>query len=634
MSAAVEAHSLKDQPERLVVLVGAPNSGKTTLYNWLTNSRFKTVNYPGATVEYSLGRSAPQFESDFFIMDTPGTYSLYPKSGDEEVTRACLEANPILEAPVGKVICVVDGTQMKRHLGFVLQLQNAGFSVVVAVTMMDLLRKAGLKPDLSALSSQLGCPVVGIEGLLGGGIPELLKAAKNIPFSKVVHFPSESSIDFSQQAQWAEKVVHASFDGHEKKIESIYDKTAALDSWFLHPVLGLFIFVALMFTLFSSIFWLAAPAMDLIDGSFTWLAESALALAPDSLLADFFSAGVIASVGAVMVFVPQIFILFFGIGLMENTGYLARAATLIDRPFSKIGMSGRSFVPLLSGFACAVPAIMATRNMTSKRDRWITNFIIPFMTCSARLPVYALLLSFLFLDQPAWKAGLALTGLYFGSLLLGAGAAAIVNQILAKEKISSFMMELPLYRRPLTRSLFTQSLTRTFSYVKRAGPPIFIFSLLVWVGTTFPRSTPENPLEHSYLAQIGHVIEPVFTPMGGDWRTGVGLMTAFAARETFVSSMAVLFRVTDESEDGQMQGLLKVMNEAQAPDGGLLFTISSVLGLIIFFAVAMQCLSTFAIAWREMGSWKFAWLQLIVFNIAAYVLAVGAVQGLRALGVP
>lgn len=331
-----------------------------------------------------------------------------------------------------------------------------------------------------------------------------------------------------------------------------------------------------------------------------------------------------------MVFVPQIFILFFGIGFLENTGYLARAATLIDRPFAILGMSGRSFVPLLSGFACAVPAMMATRNISSPRDRWITNFIIPFMTCSARLPVYALLLSFLFYQEAIWKSALALTAIYFLSLLLGAVAASIINKILEKNNRSLFMMELPLYRRPILRNLFTSSMQRTFSYVKKAGPAIFVFSVIVWLGTTFPSYQEENPqiqLEQSYLARAGQQFEPIFTPMGGDWRTGVGLTAAFAARETFVSTMAVLFHLTDQ-EDGMMQAL----TDAKTKDGSKLFTVSSVLGLILFFMVAMQCLSTFAIARKEQDA-KFAWIRVIGFKCQQDELSVILVQSLRFFGV-
>ena len=375
--------------------------------------------------------------------------------------------------------------------------------------------------------------------------------------------------------------------------------------------------------------------MDAVDGGFTWLAAKVLALGPENLVLKFISEGVITSLSSVMVFVPQIFILFVGIILLEDSGYLARSATLVDRPLAWLGLGGRSFVPILSGYACAVPAMMAARTINSRRERWLTLFILPLMSCSARLPVYALLLAFVFHGASAWKGGVALALIYFGSLIVGAIAALIAGRFLKIEDRSFFMMELPVYRRPRTTLVMRQAWTRTKSYVKRAGPPIFLFALIVWLGTRFPNFSETDPtkrLETSYAAEAGRVIEPVFRPMGGDWRTGVGLMSAFAAREVFVSSLAVVFQVAEEGESMQST-LLNKMHDAKAPDGLPLFTIASVAGLVIFFMIALQCLSTVTIAVRESGSLKFALMQLVVFNLVAYVLAVGVVQGLRAFGV-
>jgi ferrous iron transport protein B len=394
-----------------------------------------------------------------------------------------------------------------------------------------------------------------------------------------------------------------------------------------------------MGSLFSCIFWLAKPIMEGVDHSLTALAEYILALAPENLFVQFVSGGVIASASAVLVFVPQIFILFTGIILLEDSGYLARSATLVDKPLSLFGLGGRSFVPLLSGYACAVPAMMAARTINSRRERLLTLFMIPLMSCSARLPVYALLLSFLFLGEPAWKGGLALTAIYFVSLLLGGVAVVIVGRFIKATERSFFMMELPVYRRPRILSVLRQAFSRTKSYIFSAGPAIFTFALIVWAATTFPRIDLQNKaerLQSSYAASAGHVIEPVFTPMGGDWRTGVGLMSAFAAREVFVSSLAVLFQVTEvenqQDEESLQSSLLHKMSEAKAPNGRPLFTGTSVLGLVIFFMIAMQCLSTFTVSVRESGSFRFALLQLVSFNIVGYCLSVIVVQGLRALG--
>ncbi|MNK01225.1 Ferrous iron transport protein B [compost metagenome] len=621
-------------------LVGAPNSGKTTLYNWLTGSKFKTVNYPGATVEYSLGHLAHHLGEGMMVMDTPGTYSLHPKSADEEVTLKALYENPSLGVVSG-VIVVLDGTQLDRHLLLAKQVQEAGFPMVAVITMSDLLRKEGIEIDLDYLSKKLGCPVVQFDGLLAGGLKEIVAEAQKIAPKSNPSKPLIWNFETLDQKLRECEIMAKEALSHktakaEEKLAHIVSATQKIDSVLLHPVFGLLFFVLIMGGLFSSIFWLAAPFMDLVDNAFTMLNEVVLSLAPDTLLADFLANGVVSSFGAVLVFVPQIFILFFGIGLLESSGYLARAATLIDRPFSAVGMSGRSFVPILSGFACAVPAIIATRNIPSARDRWITNFVVPLMTCSARLPVYAILLSFLFHGESSLKAGLALAILYLGSLVVGGFAAGVVNKFLPKKDVSFFMMELPIYRQPKVRVLLRQSLTRTMSYVKRAGPPIFVFAVLIWFGTNFPNyeiANPQQKLEQSYAGQLGKVIEPVVAPMGVDWRVGVGLISAFAAREVFVSSLAVVFNITDTDEGTQQASLLSQMSTAVNSRGEQIFTVSSVIGLMIFFMIALQCMSTVAVQVRESGSWKFAISQLVAFNVAAYVLVVIIVQGLRLLGI-
>lgn len=623
-----------------IALVGAPNSGKTTLYNWLTGSRFKTVNYPGATVEYSLGKLAGHLGEGITAMDTPGTYSLHPKSADEEVTLKAIYESPEF-GTVSGIIVVIDGTQMARHLQLALQVKETGFPMIVVITMADLLRKEGIEIDMDYLRKTLGCPVLQFDGLLAGGLKEIVAEAQKVPVKSPVKKPVFWGFEILEtKLQYCEKIANEALthktDHAQDRLNHIVKNTERIDKVLLHPTFGLVMFILIMGTLFSSIFWAAAPLMDAVDQAFSFMNAEVLKLAPDSLVTDFIANGIIASIGAAMVFVPQIFILFFGIGLLESSGYLARAATLIDRPFSALGMSGRSFVPVLSGFACAVPAIIATRNISSKRDRWITSFIIPLMACSARLPIYALLLAFLFHGQSAWKAGFALAFLYLGALIIGGIAASIVNKFIPKRDTSFFMMELPIYRKPKMRVLLRQSLTRTLSYVKRAGPPITIFAILIWAGTTFPNyhaATDAEKLQTSYAGQVGHVIEPVMAPMGVDWRVGVGLISAFAAREVFVSSMGIVFNVTDKDENTQQESMLKAMSDATNMKGEKIFTVSSVVGLIVFFMIALQCMSTFAVQIRESGSLKMAVTQLILFNAVAYLLAVGIVQGLRAFGV-
>ncbi len=629
----------------VIAVVGSPNAGKTTLFNWLTNRKYKTVNYPGATVEYSIATLAPQFGGDFTIMDTPGTYSLIPKSEDEEVTFKALFKHAEWGA-IKKVIVVVDGTQLARHFYLASQLKECGFDVVIAVTMSDLIRKSGQKINVDKIEKAFSCPAVLIDGLLGGGVKELVESIrqnslKNGAAGNVVS-PDSSKLNISQEQQLilmekltatARDVVQTEVVSPSKLKESaninknnLLVSTQKWDRWLMHPVLGLVFFILTMTILFTAIFYFATPFMDAIDGLFSKLAGEVAKWGGESLLADFLGNGVVASFGAVLVFVPQIFILFFLIGLLESTGYLARAATLIDRPLSFFGMSGRSFVPLLSGFACAVPAIMATRNISSKRNKFITLMIIPLMTCSARLPVYSLLLAFLFRDRPAWQAGLGLASLYFGGLLVGGIVSQILHRILKQEKNAFFMMELPLYRRPKAMVVLNQAWTKTLGYLKRAGPPIFTFALLVWVATTFPNYKAESDhikLETSYAGQLGKYIEPVFKPMGVDWRVGVSLISAFAAREVFASSLAVIFNVTGENDESLRTSLLSSMAQAKDASGNLIFTMGSVIGLLVFVMVALQCTSTTAIVIRETGKLSWAIYQLIAYNLLAYILAVG-----------
>ncbi|MGZ3743903.1 MAG: FeoB small GTPase domain-containing protein, partial [Pseudobdellovibrionaceae bacterium] len=370
-----------------VALVGAPNSGKTTLYNWLTGSHFKTVNYPGATVEYSVGKLAPHLRSEkidsedsLLVMDTPGTYSLHPKSADEEVTLKALYATPEL-GRIDSIIVVVDGTQLGRHLQLVQQVKETGFPFVVVLTMADLLRKQNINISLSLLEKEFHCPVIPFEGLLGGGLREIVSAVRGLkPVSEVqkpVFWDAKTREKKIQESQnLASRALNQSTAEIAERVQGLVKNTRRLDQFLLHPVLGLILFLLIMGTLFTSIFWLAKPLMDGVDGVFSALANAVHSLDKQALWTDFLAHGIVASFGAVLVFVPQIFILFFGIGILESTGYLSRAATLIDKPFSLLGMSGRSFVPVLSGFACAVPAMIATRNISSARDRWITNFIV------------------------------------------------------------------------------------------------------------------------------------------------------------------------------------------------------------------------------------------------------------------
>lgn len=620
---------------RIVPFLGSPNSGKTTLFNWVTGNKFKTVNYPGATVDYFVGSSHNGYEHQIHVADTPGTYSLIPFSPEEEVTYKLLFDNQSHHSISKNVIVVVDATQLSRHLVLVKQAQAAGFNVSIALTMIDLLKDDDINIDIAQLSRLTGCDVYPINGQLGGGVKELIKGINELSHDAKDFSPELTKLnqDFSLEAkEISELCLKQKTTGQLLKSVRI---TENWDNFLLHPLLGLILFAAIMTTLFTSIFWLATPFMDTIDSYASSFAETSFHLLGEGLFADFIANGIIASFGAVAVFIPQIFILFIGIGLLEDSGYLARAASLIDKPLSLVGLNGRSFVPLLSGFACAVPAMMAARTIGSRKERWITLFIIPFMTCSARLPVYALLLSFLFFGSNAIIPGIVLALIYIGSLVVGGISAAILNKILKAEKPAAFMLELPLYRKPKLKIVILNALSKTFGYIKRAGPIIFVLSVFIWLGTNFPNYDAADPtykVQSSYLGQTGQAIEPFFEPMGIDWRVGVGLLSAFAAREVFVSTLAVIFNIADGSEQQITSSLIKNMQTATFPSGELIFTPVTVIGLILFFMFALQCISTTGVAIKEMKSIKFALYQLVAMNIAAYCIAVVFVQSCYLLG--
>jgi len=663
----------------VIALIGMPNSGKTTLFNALTGSNFKTSNYPGATVEYSVGKLVNRFNFDAYVMDSPGIISLNPGSPDEDVTIDGLFHHPRFGLP-DVVIVTCDVTQLSRQLFLVKQVIDTGFKTIVALTMNDLLSKKDLEVSTEKLSALLNTPVFKVnsksrEGLAGviTRAEEFFKDDSVVDYKSKIHklpLPSEDDVarmyDYTEAAE--RKVIEhktnkIDLDEINKKsfhsLSRIPDKNSLkLDKVFLHPLWGIFIFIVSMGIIFTSIFWIAQPLMDLIDAGFSNLSS----LVSDSLPADswyssLITNGIINGFGSVMIFVPQIVILFILLGLLEDTGYLARAAMLIDKPLSKFGLNGRSFIPMLSGYACAIPAMMAARTISNRRERYLTIMIIPLMSCSARLPVYAMLLAFVVPPDKPWIAGLGLGALYLFSIIAGAVTAGIISKFKKTEEKSTFMLELPPYRVPVFRHIFKNTYYKALVYVKQAGPIIIVFSLALWALTYFPNTDPVLPesqtvgleeeqismmveserLNTSYAATVGkYVFEPVLAPLGWDWRIGVSLISAFAAREIFVSAMAITFNITEseDEEDNFRQSILTSMREARSPDGTKpLFTTASTIALIIYFMFAMQCLSTVAVARKETGSWKIPLMQVGLYTVMAYVLAFVTYRGLNLLGI-
>lgn len=608
-----------------LILVGPPNAGKTTLFNWLTNSRFRAVNYPGSTVDCLKGLSHVRYGKPLNIIDTPGIYGLSGESPDEQVTIRLLEHDHQLGKMDAAIVCV-DATQLERHLPLVVQVQALGWPVIVALTMQDLARSSGIEVDVTALARELGTPVVRLDGHLGLGVDQLMDLAHSLKKERPPQRQVELAAVVNQVQVLVKKICRTQDQASSPLVKSI-----RLDRWLLHPVWGVAFFLLVTIALFTAVFWLADPLMGWVDWFFSQTAAGIHKVGGTALWADFLADGVVASFGAVMVFVPQILILFLLMGVLEDSGYLARAATLVDRPLSSVGLSGRAFVPLLSGYACAVPAILAARTIRSSRERWLAIAIIPLLSCSARLPVYALLLTFLFVGKPAWQAGLTLALIYLGSMVISALAAAILNLLTRQSADSGFLLELPVYRRPQWRVVIKNAALRTQAYARRAGPVIFVLALILWGATNFPKPTTEmsssEAVQQSYAGQLGQWIEPIFRPMGVDWRVGFGLLSAFAAREVFVSSLALVFNVTTEGEDETIRGaLFERMQEARTSDGMPIFTLPSVIGLILFFMIALQCSSTVAVAGRESGSWRFAMMQLVILNLVGYVVSVGVVQ--------
>jgi ferrous iron transport protein B len=647
---------MSDAAAKIVVLLGAPNAGKTSLYNHLTGSRYKTVNYPGATVEYSVGRLRAVGESattsnktrdchdgeekahlepgSIQIVDTPGIISLIPRSQDEEVALSALTG---LDGVIGAahksphlLIVLLDATQPARHLPLVREVVKAGFPTVVALTMNDLARKRGGDLDANKLSERIGAPVVEVDGRTAVGVSDLVASVEALlpDTPRTVSVPTTlSDAQIQENFRWADDVAVGALRDSSRNTAASNPGLGRLDRLALHPVLGLLVFTAVMTALFWSVFSAAAPFMDFTEGLFGSLGEAVGSILPDGWIKGLLVDGIIAGGGAVFVFVPQIAILFLALGLLEDSGYLARGAMIVDRFLVVIGLNGKSFVPLLSGNACAIPAAMAARTIPGRKERLLTLLVIPLMSCSARLPVWGLLLGFLIPSDRPLVGGLALTGIYLLSLVFASAVAVVGGKLLKIEPSNTgFQVELPLWRPPTFRTVVVSAWDRTLSYVQRAGLTILAVSVCFWLFMTFP--SPEN----SVMMGLGKLLDPLLVPMGVDWRVGVALIAAFAAREVFVSALAVVYSV--QGAEDSTDGLLEVMRQATF-DGTnqLVFTPSSVAGLIVFFLIALQCLTTVAVMRREVSN-KFALGQMASFVVLAWILASFTVQGLRLLGVP
>lgn len=637
MTAPVQEQESRTK-ELTVCLAGMPNSGKTTLMNAITGGNFRTANYPGVTVSLLRGKSRPEFGPPLSVVDLPGVHSSIAPSPEEELACRVIEGKNARVQPDAFVL-VVDATQLERHLKFAGFVARQGKPLVVALTMVDLLPRTNQSVDVGKLASGLGVAVVPVDARTGKGISELIAALhreceRPAAENALAKLPDEPVSSFKAVRDFLDRsgaIRRVSRSGHTDAL------TARIDRFVLHRYWGFPIFFVVLMSLFGAIFWAAQPFMDAIDAGFSTSGSLVQRILPESMITRFFAEGLIGGVGAVAVFFPQIMILFFLMTLLEDSGYLARGATLVDRPLSFLGLHGRSFVPMLSGFACAIPAVFAARAIPAKRERLLTIWILPLMSCSARLPVYALLLSAL-LPAAAWKAGLSLAAIYISSLLVGAITAGIASRIILRHRNPSLLaMELPVYRAPRWKPILRMTWARGSAYLKRAGVPIITVSAILWLLSNFGASPAgfiaTAGMDQSFAAQLGQKMEPALRPMGVDWRVGVGLISAFAAREIFVSSMAIVFHVEGD-EKTQQVGLLEQMRTATfSGTDQLIFTPSTIFGLIVFFFFSLQCFSTVAVIRKETNSWRLAGGQLVFYTGLGYTLAVIGVQTLRALGV-
>ncbi len=706
----------------LVAIAGNPNAGKTTLFNALTGRRAKVGNYPGITVERRQAEIEVDGVGSVDLVDIPGTYSLVAHSADEQIALETMLGLRGAAKPDAVIFCV-DATQLTRGWYLVLQAQELGLRVIVALTMMD---EAGpAAPDVKALSAVAGCPVVAVHAARAIGLDDLrgeIRAALDrgearpvwkwtaseslkrrlqtvsevLPESwpkidamalwalmsiddddellgisdKLRRTVSEQNDDTGAAKAIDDEVVESRYRWIDEHVAVLVTRppdrrlTDRIDSILLHRVAGFAVFVGIMFVMFQALFAWADPAIVLIEDLFAWFGEQVSAVLPPGIFNDFITDGVIAGFGSVMVFLPQILLLFFFIGIMEDTGYLARVAYLMDRIMKSMNLHGRAFVPMLSGFACAVPAVMATRTMERRRDRLLTMLVVPLMTCSARLPVYTLIIASLF---PAGHVlgifpvqGLLMVFMYLFSTTTALGAAWVLSRVVRplKAKRLPFVIELPPYRRPRIRDVLRMMWERSRLFLSEAGTVILGCTIILWFLLSFPRTLPaggpdydrliaEAPtaeiaqtlerdkegelLRRSYGGRLGRILEPAIEPLGFDWKIGVGLIGAFAAREVFVSTMGVVYSAGADTDETSATLRQRIREEMRA-DGTRLYTPLVGLSLMVFFALACQCMSTLAVVKRETQGYRWPLFMFAYMTALAWLMSFLVFQGGRLLG--
>jgi ferrous iron transport protein B len=612
-------------------LVGTPNSGKTALFNALTGSRQKVANYPGVTVERRAGRFQTASGHRVDLVDLPGTYSLRGRSPDEEIARDVVLGRLKDETPPDLLLCVADATNLRVAFRLVLELKRAGRPMLLVLNMIDIARRRGIEIDLDKLSAELGIPVVTATAVRRNGIDDLLRRLDEVAAGHAGKFtdstwttPSASDLRSAQRE--ADRIIKSAISDAVRP-DTL---TRRIDAVLLHPVAGLLILLAVLFIMFQAVFAWAQPAMELISGSFDALGAYVYGLLPDGLLQSFIQNGVISGVGSVVVFLPQIMILFLFILLLEDLGYMARAAFLMDRIMGGAGLHGRAFIPLLSSFACAIPGIMATRVIDNKRDRLTTILVAPLMTCTARSPVYTLLISAFIPDQKVYGIiglqGLVMFGLYAIGIFSALAVSFVANRFFWRETATPpFMLELPDYKLPRLRSVVIALYTRVKAFLYRAGTTIFSMMVLIWFLASFPQAPAGATLpaiDYSLAAMIGRWIEPVLAPVGFNWQISVALIPGMAAREVAVASLGTVYAIAGGGEAATEIGQ-KLAAE---------WSLATALALIAWYIFAPQCAATLAVIRRETGGWRWMFVTFFYMLTLAYLAAFITYRAAVALG--
>ena len=690
-----------------IALVGNPNSGKSSLFNYLTGLNQKIGNFPGVTVEKKSGFCLLPENTPAEIIDLPGTYSIYPRSLDEEIVAEVLLDHHSATTP-DKVVVTVDATNVKRGFLLLSQIIDMGLPTILALNMMDLAAKAGINYDLNAMSKKLGIPVVPINARNGVGLDALKKelskpqAASEHPINPALkellnpikELRGKLGIDNDYEAyQFLEQPKTLKFLGKEKQkvVDNIRDKyeyfpgkfqgaetiqrysyiqnllnevtlkasdhswkknSARLDSILLHKVWGYVIFFSILFLIFQSIFAWAQVPMDFIDTAFAKLSSYLISVLPSGPFSSLLAEGIVPGIGGILIFIPQIAILFAFISILEESGYMARVVFMMDKVMRKFGLNGKSVVPLMSGVACAIPAIMAARTIDNWKERTITIMVTPLMSCSARLPVFTILIALIVPNQKALGffnlQGLALMGLYLLGFVAAMGSAAVIKLLIRVKERSYLIMELPTYRIPKWSNVGYTIVEKTKAFVFEAGKIILAISIILWVLASYGpgdalekaeatvleesknlRLTEEGlanriaayKLEHSYAGIIGKGIEPIIRPLGYDWKIGIALITSFAAREVFVGTMATIYSIGTVSDSDTATIQERLRTEINPETGGPRFTPAVGFSLLVFYTFAMQCMSTLAIVYRETKGWKWPLIQLTYMTALAYFSA-------------